>query len=217
MQQLIQAHLAAFVALAVVYLLTLLAAHKSQADAWCMQHPRVAGFLKIVRGFGIDPWLIIQGVTLMIKARLPNYLLKILPVALVCSLLLGCGNMQEKINSAIEFESKVQVEAQAIADVARAAIVLLPPEKQADAYKALSDASTAFAVTIAAKSDALQAINAGLSSDWGTLAADIAACAQALEALGKIILSFGADPVRVNAAMVRVATAQGFTVARLSK
>jgi hypothetical protein len=46
-------------------------AKRSQIDAWCEQRPRLAGFLKLLRSTGLDPWMFVQAVTLIVKARLP--------------------------------------------------------------------------------------------------------------------------------------------------
>jgi len=44
---------------------------KSQIDAWCLAHPRAAGVLKILRGVGFDPFLLVQGLALILFRRLP--------------------------------------------------------------------------------------------------------------------------------------------------
>lgn len=71
---------------------------RSQIDAWCEKRPRVAGVLKILRGLGVDPWLIIQGLTLLAKGRLPvgyvslaEKLLKLLAAGALVLLATGCG------------------------------------------------------------------------------------------------------------------------------
>jgi hypothetical protein len=48
-------------------------AKKTQIDEWSESKPRIAGALKIVRGLGLDPWVIWQGVVLIALGRLPNY------------------------------------------------------------------------------------------------------------------------------------------------
>jgi hypothetical protein len=45
---------------------------RSQIDAWCLANPYTAGVLKIFRGFGHDPWQILQGVSLIVRKRLPD-------------------------------------------------------------------------------------------------------------------------------------------------
>ncbi len=47
-------------------------ANKSQIDEWAEKNPRVAGFMKILRGCGLDPWLISQGLSLLVRKRLPE-------------------------------------------------------------------------------------------------------------------------------------------------
>lgn len=47
-------------------------ARRSQADAWAEAHPNVAGALKLLRGIGLDPWLILQALSLWAKKRLPS-------------------------------------------------------------------------------------------------------------------------------------------------
>lgn len=46
-------------------------AKRTQIDHWCEQRPRVAGVLKLLRGLGLDPWQIVQGVALIVKGALP--------------------------------------------------------------------------------------------------------------------------------------------------
>ncbi len=63
------------IAIVAAWLLIHLAlSHKTQIDSWCEANPRVAGTLKILRGVGIDPWLVLQGVSLLVQGRLPKYL-----------------------------------------------------------------------------------------------------------------------------------------------
>lgn len=52
-------------------LLSLVLAKRSQFDAWANAHPRVAGGMKLLRGLGIDPFLLLQGLSLLIRGRLP--------------------------------------------------------------------------------------------------------------------------------------------------
>jgi hypothetical protein len=56
-----------------VYVLLMLAiGHRSQIDAWCEANPRRAGALKLIRGIcPTDPFLVIQGLALLILKRLP--------------------------------------------------------------------------------------------------------------------------------------------------
>ena len=59
-------------AFALLYICNLLLGHRSQLDSWVRAHPKMGGFLKLVRGFlPADPWLIIQGVSLLAKGTLP--------------------------------------------------------------------------------------------------------------------------------------------------
>lgn len=51
--------------------LSTLLAKRTQIDHWCEARPRVAGLLKLVRGFGLDPWQVVQGVALIVKGALP--------------------------------------------------------------------------------------------------------------------------------------------------
>jgi hypothetical protein len=48
-----------------------LVAHRSQVDSWCERRPKLAAVLKLFRGVGLDPWLLIQGLTLAFRSRLP--------------------------------------------------------------------------------------------------------------------------------------------------
>lgn len=50
---------------------TLLLSRKSQVDAWAESHPRVAGVHKLMRSLGIDPWMLLQSVSLIVRGRLP--------------------------------------------------------------------------------------------------------------------------------------------------
>jgi hypothetical protein len=61
------------VGLFVLYLVLMVAVgRKSQIDAWCYRNPRRAGWLKLVRGIlPADPWLIVQGIALVVFGRLP--------------------------------------------------------------------------------------------------------------------------------------------------
>jgi hypothetical protein len=65
-------------AFGILYILNLLLGKRSQLDSWVMAHPKVGGVLKLIRGFiPGEPWMIIQGITLIIKGTLPA---KLLPV-----------------------------------------------------------------------------------------------------------------------------------------
>lgn len=49
-----------------------LLAHRSQVDAWCERFPRIAATLKVMRGLGLDPWLLVQALSLALRGRLPE-------------------------------------------------------------------------------------------------------------------------------------------------
>lgn len=53
-------------------ILSLLLARKSQVDAWVEANPRIGGLMKLLRGAGLDPWIIVQGVCLIVFKRLPE-------------------------------------------------------------------------------------------------------------------------------------------------
>lgn len=53
-------------------LVSLVLSHKSQIDDWAEKYPRYAAVLKFVRALGLDPWLLLQSLTLLIKGRLPD-------------------------------------------------------------------------------------------------------------------------------------------------
>ena len=64
------AYLIPFIA---AYILNVLYGHRSQVDAWCNANPKRAAIMKIIRGLlPIDPWLIIQGISLIFKGKLPT-------------------------------------------------------------------------------------------------------------------------------------------------
>jgi len=52
-------------------LLNSLIGHKSQVDAWAEKKPALASVLKVLRGLGLDPWMLVQAATLATKKRLP--------------------------------------------------------------------------------------------------------------------------------------------------
>lgn len=69
------------VILIAAYLLNLLYGHKSQVDAWCNANPKRAAVMKLIRGIlPIDPWMIIQGLSLLFKGKLPVKWQKIVTV-----------------------------------------------------------------------------------------------------------------------------------------
>jgi hypothetical protein len=68
-----------------------LVARKSQVEAWCEKRPRLAAVLKVLRGIGFDPWLIIQAAALWTTGKLPAKLRALIPIVCVLPLLTGCG------------------------------------------------------------------------------------------------------------------------------
>lgn len=72
-----------WIGLIVLYICNLLLGHRSQLDSWVLKHPKVGGFLKIVRGaLPADPWLILQGLSLLLRGSLPA---KLTPVVNIIS------------------------------------------------------------------------------------------------------------------------------------
>lgn len=54
-------------------ILNLIFSKRSQIDSWCETHPYIAGPMKVLRSF-CDPWLLYQGLVLIVKGKLPaNY------------------------------------------------------------------------------------------------------------------------------------------------
>ena len=129
----------------------------------------------------------------------------------------ACTNFQQKINTVLEAESKLQAQEQQIIVIAQLNVALLPADKQAQALKIIGDADASFNEAIVTKSATLQAINDGLSSDWTKLGQDISAAATALEQLASILLQFGAEPAKVNAFVADVKATQVYTLSRISK
>jgi hypothetical protein len=83
---------------AVAGLFSLLMSKRSQIDAWAESNPRVAGVMKLLRGLGVDPWLIAQGLMLIVAKRLPATKptgrlppLTVIALALVCLGVSGCA------------------------------------------------------------------------------------------------------------------------------
>lgn len=52
-------------------ILNALIAKRSQIDAWAEANPRAAALLKMMRALGLDPWMALQSLTLLVKGRLP--------------------------------------------------------------------------------------------------------------------------------------------------
>lgn len=55
----------------VLFVINLMFAGRSQIDAWAEAHPRIAGTMKAMRGLGLDPWMLLQSASLIVKGRLP--------------------------------------------------------------------------------------------------------------------------------------------------
>lgn len=53
-------------------LLTAAISRRSQIDAWAEAQPRLAGVLKLMRAVNLDYWMILQGLSLLIRGRLPK-------------------------------------------------------------------------------------------------------------------------------------------------
>lgn len=51
--------------------ISLLVARKSQIDAWAESKPRLAALLKAMRALGLDPWMLLQALSLLFRKRLP--------------------------------------------------------------------------------------------------------------------------------------------------
>jgi hypothetical protein len=91
---------------AATLLLNLLLSRKTQVDAWCEHQPRIAGVLKLLRGFGIDPWAIFQGIYLILFGRLPasyrglvSRITNLILGAAVVLLVTGCSLFQPGLKS----------------------------------------------------------------------------------------------------------------------
>lgn len=184
-----------------VYLALQLAYGKrSQIDAWCEKQPRLAGVLKVLRGVLPDPWLVVQGLSLLLKKRLPvaystlaEKILQALTASVVAFALFGCGgSIHAQIEKALVFEQQVHTYQQQLLSVADAAIVMLPVAQQADARAKLLDANTKLTAALDAKDATLQAaLDASASPlDLDKLIADIVS---AVEAVVVVVNSFGAD------------------------
>jgi hypothetical protein len=52
-------------------LVSLLLAKRSQIDAWAESNPRLAGTLKLLRALGLDPWMALQSLSLIVRGKLP--------------------------------------------------------------------------------------------------------------------------------------------------
>jgi hypothetical protein len=81
--------------------ISLVLSKQSQFDEWANSRPRLAGMMKLLRGLGLDPFLLLQSLSLIIRGRLPDPPatkptsklppLTIVTLALVCIGLSGCA------------------------------------------------------------------------------------------------------------------------------
>lgn len=212
-----------FVVIAVAYLLLqYIYGKRSQVDAWCEQQPRLAGLVKIIRGVLPDPWLFVQGVTLLLKGRLPlaysslvDKIIKALTASTAALILLGCGgSLHSQVEKVIVFEQQVHSYQQQLLVVAQSAIVMLPADKQAQALQQLQDANGKLTLALDAKDAALQAaLDASDASglDVSKLVADIVA---AVNAIVTVVNSFGADPRQTQEVGARLIVAKTRAVAQ---
>jgi hypothetical protein len=68
-------------AFAILYIINVIIGKHSQLDSWVLAHPKVGGTLKLIRGFlPCEPFLILQGISLLIKGTLPAKLTPIVDV-----------------------------------------------------------------------------------------------------------------------------------------
>jgi hypothetical protein len=87
------------IAFAIAYLgLQFVYGRRSQIDAWCEARPKIAGVMKLLRAVFPDPWLLVQGLTLLVKGRLPigyktivETIVKALAGLLMIGVFFGCG------------------------------------------------------------------------------------------------------------------------------
>lgn len=52
--------------------ISLLLSRRSQVDAWAEQNPRIAGVMKALRALGLDPWMFVQSLSLIVRKKLPE-------------------------------------------------------------------------------------------------------------------------------------------------
>jgi hypothetical protein len=123
------------IALACVYLaLQFIYGRRSQIDAWCEARPKIAGVMKLLRAVFPDPWLLVQGLTLLVKGRLPigyktiaETVVKILSGLLVFGVLFGCT--QAKAPTALDVATAAAVVTD---DALAAAIASYPADAGTD-------------------------------------------------------------------------------------
>jgi hypothetical protein len=64
--------LKAFIAYQLIaFILNLVLGYRSQVNAWAESKPRLASALKLLRATGIDPWMLLQSLSLAVRKRLP--------------------------------------------------------------------------------------------------------------------------------------------------
>lgn len=51
--------------------ISLVLSHQSQIDAWAERNPRLAGVMKLLRSLGLDPFMLLQSVSLIVRKKLP--------------------------------------------------------------------------------------------------------------------------------------------------
>lgn len=63
------------------YLINLILGKRSQIDNWALQNPKIGGVFKLIRGIlPCEPFLILQGLSLILKGTLPARLAPIVNV-----------------------------------------------------------------------------------------------------------------------------------------
>ncbi len=58
-------------AISITFLVNLALGYRSQFDGWAEKNPRAAAILKAFRATGIDPWMLLQSLSLALKKKLP--------------------------------------------------------------------------------------------------------------------------------------------------
>jgi hypothetical protein len=54
-------------------LISFIFSKKSQLDHWVEENPRLGGLAKILRSVGLDPWMLLQGLWLLVRGKLPAH------------------------------------------------------------------------------------------------------------------------------------------------
>lgn len=88
-------------------------AHRSQIDAWCERRPKLAGAMKLARG------LVVHGITLWLRGKLPEPLRKAIPV-LLAALVVGCSWLSGGQESCAPDSELIALEAEYMAAVTKA-------------------------------------------------------------------------------------------------